>query len=99
MHADYSSRSWGYQLFHSLWIEAVCLRINVAKDRRDLLPLKRVGCGYESEGRDNDFALQLQGANCDFKTDGCVADGNAMRDAGYFSDSFLKLADVSTSIG
>src|SRR5262245_38103576 len=98
MHADYSSRSRGYQLFHLLRVKAVCLRINVAEDRCDLLPLQSVGRGDESEGRNNDFSLQFERTNCDFKTDGCVTRRDAMRHAGYFSDSLFKLADINTAV-
>jgi hypothetical protein len=64
-----------------------------------VMPLKRVCRCDESEGGNDNFTLQFQGADCDFKTNGCVAHRDTMRHPRYVCDSFLKLVDIGTAIG
>jgi len=44
-----------YCLRDSFRIQVVGLRINVTKNRRDVLPLQRVSSGDERKGRDNNL--------------------------------------------
>src|SRR5512134_2334980 len=39
-------------------IDTMCARLNITKDRCDLLPLEGMGRGYKGKGWDNHFAFQ-----------------------------------------
>src|ERR1019366_5574379 len=54
-------------------VKVVRGRINIGKNRRDLLPLERVRGGDERVGWNNHFALEPGGADGDLEADGGVA--------------------------
>ena len=62
MHPDDPCRTRGNHRLHAIRVEGVRLGIDVAEDRRDLLPLEGVRGGDERHGRDNYLPAQVEGA-------------------------------------
>src|SRR5882672_7710925 len=87
------------RLLDAVGVEVVGLRVYVAKDRGDSLPLQRVGSGNEGERRHDYLALQSQSADDNFKRDGRVAHGYAVSDAGELGNLPLKLLHVGAVVG
>jgi hypothetical protein len=71
-----------------LWV----LRVDIAKDRCDSLPLQSVGRRHEGEGGHNHLVAQIERANCNLERDCCARHCNAMPDAEQFCNALLEFA-------
>jgi sugar O-acyltransferase (sialic acid O-acetyltransferase NeuD family) len=80
-------------------IEIVRSRIDIAEHRRNLLPLKGVGCGDEREGRNNHFTRQTQSPDGNFQRYRGIAHRNAVGHANKLGDSSLEILYVWAIIG
>ena len=74
-------------------------RIDIAKDRGDLLPLERVGSGDEGKRRNNHFTCHSQRPNRNFQGHGAVAHGDTMFDVAEILNSALELIDITAAVG
>ena len=74
------------------------LRVHIAKDRRDFLPLQRVRRGDESVRRHDDFSTQSERADGDLQRHRGIAHGDAMFDAREFRDPALEFLDQGPSL-
>jgi hypothetical protein len=74
-------------------------RIDVAKNRRDLLPLQGMGRRDKGERRDNHLAFQAQRANDNLQRHRGVAHDNAMFHAEKAAQFLLKFLNVIAVIG
>src|SRR5215210_4658287 len=95
MHADDAGRARRNAPFDVMRVERMGYRINIAKDRRDALPLQRMGSRCKGERRHNHFALQIQRANCNLQTNGRVAHRDAVFDADQPGNTPLEFAQVT----
>src|SRR5688572_5384872 len=76
----------------------MCFSIDIAKDRRDLLPLKSVRTRNKRKRRNDDFALQSECANRDLESDSRVTHRNAMLGAREFCYALLELIHVLAAV-
>src|SRR5713226_1942618 len=72
-------------------IEGVRPRIDIAKNRRDPLPLESVSRRDKSEGWNDDFTFHSQGFNRDLQGHRAIAHGNTMLHANQVSNALLEL--------
>ena len=72
----------------------MCSRVDVAKDRRDLLPLQRVGGCDGGKGWDDDLTSEPESPDIDLKINRCVAHGDTVSDTQERSDPAFQLLDV-----
>ncbi len=98
VHADDAGGARRNQASRLGGVKVVGAGCDVAEDGSDLLPLQGVRSGDEGEGRDDDFAFKFGRANCDFKGDGGVADGDAMADAEGLLELLFELLDDRAEI-
>src|SRR5689334_17796565 len=99
MDADDARGAWRDGRLHAARIQAVGVRIDVRKHRRDFLPLQRVRGGDEREGGNDDLSAEIEGANEKFESNRAVGDQNAVAHTDKFRDTPLELDDVITAIG
>src|SRR5260370_15717791 len=99
VHADDTGRSWCDRLLYFFWIESASLRIDVAKHRRDSLPLKRVGGSDKGERWHNDFTSHLRCPNRDLQGDSAIAHGNTVLHLNQVGNSLLELFYKRTIVG
>lgn len=81
MHTDDAGDIRRDHFFDDARVEMMCRRIDVAKNRGNLLPLQGVRGGNKRERRHDDFALESEGADGEFKANRRIANGDAMFDA------------------
>ena len=99
VYANDARRPWRDHLLDSLGIKGMGARIDIAKNRRDPLPLNGVGRGDKSEGWNDDLALQPQGANRDLQSHRTIAHRNTVFHANQVGDSLLELFYERTIVG
>ena len=98
VHADNPGGAGRDRLLDARRIQGVRPRVDIAEDRRDLLPLQGVRRGDEGERGHNHLALQSQGANGDLQGHGAVAHGDAVLDAHHVGDPPLEFLNIDTGI-
>src|SRR6266536_170231 len=98
MNTDNAGRPRGNHLLNSFGVECWIVPLNVAKDRRDLLPLKSMGRGNESKRGNNDFTTEAQSANRDLQGHGSIADSNAVFYADEIGDAVLEFLSARAAI-
>ena len=69
------------------------IRIDIAKNRGDLLPLQAVGRGDESERRNDHLPFQIQGPDSNLQRHSPVAHGDAVPDPEKVRQLFFELLD------
>ena len=80
-------------------IEVVRFRVYVAENRRDAVPLQRVGSGDKRVGGDHDFPGQSRRPYGDLQADSGVADGDAVLHAEHGGQALLELLRERAVIG
>src|SRR5205823_14992900 len=98
-HADAAASAGRNPFFHATRVDHMIARVYITKDRRNLLPLERVGSCDKSERRNNDFTAETGGTNGNFQGDCRIAHCDAVFDAQKISKVSFKLLDVRTIIG
>src|SRR4030095_4611704 len=78
MYANNACCARGNHALHLLWIKIMGLRVNITKNRSDLLPLESMRGGDEGKRRDDNLPFHTQGANCDFQRHGGITNRDAM---------------------
>ena len=99
MHADDARGARRDHGLHLGRVEVVRGRIDIAEDRRDLLPLQGVGGGDEGKRGDDHFAVQSQSADGDLQRHGGVAHGDAVLDAQEIGDALLEFLHERAVVG
>ncbi len=99
VHANDARRSRRDRLLHSSGIEGVSAQIDIAKNRRDSLPLKSVGRRDKGEGWDDHFTCHPQCSNRDLQRHRAIAHGNTVLHANQFGDSPLEPFYERTIVG
>lgn len=84
----------GNHLFNTGGVHVVCLRVDVAENRGNFLPLERMRGGDKGERRDYYLPLEPQGASGDLQGDSGVAHGDAVLDTKEFGELPLKFLDA-----
>ena len=82
-----------------LGINTKSVPIDVAKNRRDSMPLKHMGGGNEGKGREDDFAFQIHCPDGEFQGDGAVGNGNAMFGTTVVGKFGFKLPQTRAVVG
>src|SRR5215213_9293216 len=99
MHTHNARRARGEHLFDTPGVEVVGYRVDIAKHRRDPLPLEGVCRGDERPGRNDDLTGETGGLYCDLQRYCGVARGYAVLDTEQFRELSLELLHVGTVVG
>ncbi len=99
VHADDGAGARRNEGLHAGRIEVVRPRVDIAKDRREPLPLQGVGRRNERERRHDDLARQPQRADGDLQGHGAVAQGDAVSHPGQLRQAALEFAYVRPAVG
>ena len=86
-------------LLYPFGIKRVSLRVDIAKNWRNVLPLNSMSGSNGGERRQNDFAGDAQSTDSNLQTCGRIAHGNAVFGAYEIGYALLKLVNVDPSVG
>ena len=99
MNGDDACGAWCDHALDLFGVEGVCPRVDVAKDRGDLLPLQSV-CRRDKRKRRNDhLAGHIQRPDGQLQGHGSVTCGDTVPCPGHFGDFLFKFLDVVTTVG
>lgn len=73
--------------------------IDIGEDRPDLLPLESVSGRDKGKGRNDHFALEVEGASCNLQPYGAVGGRNGVPDAEKGSQALLEFAHKRPLVG
>ena len=99
MHAENAGGAGRDERFDFGGINIVCRGIDVAKDRRDFLPLEGMRGGDKGERRHDDFATETERAGDEAKGDGGIAHRDAMFHPEQITDAAFEFLDVGAAVG